>query len=83
MGEDEWDLQDGGRCAGYAWGQSREEVHVYVTVPAGTAPANVHVRVTPNTLLVALKGERVELTPYLVELRATAQGVPYVARTSG
>jgi hypothetical protein len=52
----EWDLKDGGRSATYGWGQTQSEVHVYIRVPPDTPATAVHVRVTPHTLLVTLKG---------------------------
>eukprot|EP00240_Pyramimonas_obovata_P011031 CAMPEP_0118939414 /NCGR_PEP_ID=MMETSP1169-20130426/28843_1 /TAXON_ID=36882 /ORGANISM="Pyramimonas obovata, Strain CCMP722" /LENGTH=144 /DNA_ID=CAMNT_0006883679 /DNA_START=78 /DNA_END=508 /DNA_ORIENTATION=+ len=54
------DTTNGGRTDRYSWGQSTTEIHVYVAVPKFTKAKDVLVRITPNTLLVAMKGERAE-----------------------
>jgi len=54
------DTTNGGRTGKYSWGQSTTEVHVYVAVPKFTKAKDVLVRITPNALLVALKGEQAE-----------------------
>eukprot|EP00959_Pyramimonas_sp_CCMP1952_P332335 6959001-Pyramimonas_sp.AAC.2 len=56
------DTTNGGRTEKYSWGQSTTEVHVYVSMPKFTKPKDVLVRITPNALLVAMKGERAEST---------------------